>query len=216
MPKHSGKWISYLRVSTDRQGASGLGLEAQRAAVLAYLNGGKWTLAAEFVEIESGKRSDRAQLAAALAACKKLKAKLVVAKLDRLSRNVAFISALMDSCVEFVAADMPHANRLTVHILAAVAEHEREAISARTTAALQAAKARGVKLGGPKLAQAAKLGQQANKANADRFAANVLPVIEQVKASGATSLRAVAAALTARGVPTARGGDWNAMRRGAP
>jgi DNA invertase Pin-like site-specific DNA recombinase len=147
MPRHSGKWVCYLRVSTDRQGQSGLGLEAQRKAVLDFRNGGQWKLADEFVEVESGKRSDRPQLAAALA-CKRLKARLVVAKLDRLARNVAFISRLMERGVEFVAADMPFANKLTIHILAAVAEHEREAISARTKAALAAAKARGVKLGG--------------------------------------------------------------------
>jgi DNA invertase Pin-like site-specific DNA recombinase len=204
--------VGRMRVSTDKQGASGLGIEAQRQAVLDYLNGGRWTLTQEFIEVESGKRSDRPQLVAALAACKKQKAKLVIAKLDRLARNVHFISGLMDAGVEFVACDMPHANKLTIHILAAVAEHEREAISARTKAALAAAKARGKKLGGPKLAIAAKLGSKANKAAADRFAANVLPVILQVKASGATSLRAVAAALTARGVPTARGGDWNAAQ----
>jgi DNA invertase Pin-like site-specific DNA recombinase len=144
MAKHSGKWVSYLRVSTDKQGESGLGIEAQRKAVETYLNGGSWTLAQEFVEVESGKRSNnRPQLAAALAACKKLKAKLVVAKLDRLARNVAFISKLMESGVEFVACDFPHANKLTIHILAAVAEHERELISSRTKAALAAAKERG-------------------------------------------------------------------------
>src|SRR5271156_2930057 len=114
MPRHSGKWVSYLRVSTDRQGQSGLGLEAQRKAVLDYLNGGRWKLAEEFVEVESGKRNNRLQLAAALAACKRLKARLVVAKLDRLARNVAFISRLMESGVEFVAADMPHANKMTL------------------------------------------------------------------------------------------------------
>jgi DNA invertase Pin-like site-specific DNA recombinase len=124
---------------------------SQRKAVADYLNGGKWTLAAEFVEIESGKRSDnRPQLAAALAACKKQRAKLVVAKLDRLSRNMAFIATMMDSGVEFVAVDNPHATRLTLHILAAVAEHERTLISQRTKAALVAAKAIGRKLGGPK------------------------------------------------------------------
>jgi DNA invertase Pin-like site-specific DNA recombinase len=227
MAKHSGKWVSYLRVSTDRQGESGLGIEAQREAVLAYLNGGKWTLAQEFVETESGKRSDnRPQLAAALAACKKLKAKLVVAKLDRLSRNLAFIAALMESGIDFVACDNPHANKLTIHILAAVAEHEREAISARTKAALGALKARLAtegpvvtrngktltKLGGPKQALAAERGAKANKTAADKFAANVLPIIAKVRASGATSLRAVAAALTERGIPTARGGDWNAAQ----
>jgi DNA invertase Pin-like site-specific DNA recombinase len=189
---------------------SGLGIEAQRKAVTDYLNGGSWTLAQEFIEVESGKRSDRLELAKALAACKKLKAKLVVAKLDRLSRNVAFISKLMESGVEFVACDMPHANKLTVHILAAVAEHEREMISSRTKAALAAAKARGKKLGGPKQAIAAKLGAEANKEAANKFAANVVPIIHQVKASGATSLRAVAAALTARGIPTPRGREWSA------
>jgi DNA invertase Pin-like site-specific DNA recombinase len=220
MVKHSGKWVSYLRVSTDRQGASGLGLEAQRKAVTDYLNGGRWQLAAEFVEVESGKRSNnRPQLAAALAACKKQKAKLVIAKLDRLARNVHFISGLMEAGVEFVACDMPHANKLTIHILAAVAEHEREAISARTKAALAAIKARGRKLGGPKQALAAKLGATANREAADRFAANTLPIVRQIQASGVTTLRGIAAALAARGVPTARGGDWtpvqvsNLMRR---
>jgi DNA invertase Pin-like site-specific DNA recombinase len=115
----------------------------------------------------------------------------------------------MDSGVEFVAVDNPHATRLTLHILAAVAEHERAMISERTKAALTAAKARGKKLGGPKLATATKLG---NAANADRFAANVAPIIRQVQKSGATTLRAVAAALAARGVPTARGGEWNAAQ----
>ena len=130
MTAHRGKFVAYYRVSTDRQGQSGLGLEAQRNAVLDYLNGGSWTLVGEFTEVEIGKHADRPQLAAALAACKKQKAKLVIAKLDRLSRNLAFIAALMDSGVEFVAADNPHANKLTIHILAAVAQHEREAISA--------------------------------------------------------------------------------------
>jgi DNA invertase Pin-like site-specific DNA recombinase len=116
----------------------------------------------------------------------------------------------MESGVEFVACDMPHANKLTVHILAAVAEHEREMISSRTKAALAAAKARGKKLGGPKQAIAAKLGAEANKEAAKKFAANVVPIIHQVKASGATSLRAVAAALTARGIPTPRGREWSA------
>jgi DNA invertase Pin-like site-specific DNA recombinase len=212
MPTHSGKWVSYLRVSTDKQGASGLGLEAQRKAVADYLNGGKWTLAVEFVEIESGRRSDRPQLAAALAACKKHKAKLVVAKLDRLARNVAFTAKLMESGVEFIATDMPFANKLTIHILAAVAEHEREAISDRTRQALAAAKARGMKLGGPKLADAQRNGSQANRAKADQFAANTKPVIEQMRRSGITSLREIAAALNARGVPTARGGVWTPVQ----
>ena len=210
MPKHSGNWVSYLRVSTDRQGKSGLGLEAQRKAVHDYLNGGNWKLAAEFVEVESGRRNDRPQLAAALAACKKLKAKLVIAKLDRLARNVNFVSGLMETGVEFIAADMPFANKLTIHILAAVAEHEREAISARTKAALAAAKARGVKLGGPKLRLAQLNGARANKAEADRFAANALPIIREAQKAGASSLRAIAKVLNDRGVRTARGGKWAA------
>jgi DNA invertase Pin-like site-specific DNA recombinase len=212
MPKHTGRWISYLRVSTQAQGKSGLGLEAQRAAVEAFLNGGRWTLASEYVEVESGKRNDRPELAKALAACKRLKARLVVAKLDRLARNVHFTSGLMESGVDFVAADMPFANKLTIHILSAVAEHEREMISQRTKAALAAVKAKGKKLGGPKLAEARLLGHAANRKAADRFAANVRPIISEIRKSGATSLRKIAAALQARGVPTARNGQWSAMQ----
>src|SRR5262249_55450711 len=138
-----GKFIAYYRVSTDRQGKSGLGLDAQRKAVVDYLDGGKWTLLDEFTEIESGKRNDRPELEKALAACKKHRAKLVIAKLDRLSRNLAFIAVLMDRKVDFVCCDNPTATKFTIHILAAVAEHERDAISARTKAALAAAKANG-------------------------------------------------------------------------
>src|SRR4051795_2710509 len=135
----TGKFVAYYRVSTQKQGASGLGLDAQRKAVADYLNGGRWSLVAEFTEIESGKRNDRPELAKALATCKRQKAKLVIAKLDRLSRNLAFIATLMDSGVEFIAVDNPHANKLTIHILAAVAQHEREMIAQRTREALQAA-----------------------------------------------------------------------------
>jgi DNA invertase Pin-like site-specific DNA recombinase len=214
MPGHRGKFVAYYRVSTDKQGESGLGLEAQRKAVETYLNGRSWTLVAEFEETESGKRSDnRPQLAAAIATCKKLKAKLVIAKLDRLSRNVAFISTLMDSGVEFVAADMPHANKLTIHILAAVAEHEREAISARTKAALAVVKERlaleGKKLGSPKLAETRALGHAANRAKAAKFAANVLPIVREIQAAGALTSRAIAQAMNDRGVRTARGGEWH-------
>jgi DNA invertase Pin-like site-specific DNA recombinase len=214
MPKpgkpHSGKWVAYYRVSTDRQGKSGLGLDAQRKAVADYLNGGSWTLGAEYTEVESGKRTDnRPQLAAALATCKRLRAKLVVAKLDRLSRNVAFISALLNSGVEFVAADMPHANKMTLQVLAVFAEHERDMISARTKQALAAARERGVKLGGPNIAEAAKLGAASNRANADRFAANTLPIIHEIQASGVTTLRGIAHALNARGVRSARGTPWS-------
>jgi DNA invertase Pin-like site-specific DNA recombinase len=142
-----GRFVAHYRVSTEKQGRSGLGLEAQRGAVEAFLNGGSWKLVAEFTEIESGKRADRPKLAEAVKAAKKHKATLVIAKLDRLSRNVAFIANLMEAGVDFVAVDMPHANKLTIHILSAVAEHEREMISQRTRAALAAAKSRGVRLG---------------------------------------------------------------------
>src|SRR2546430_16786118 len=215
MPPHQGKFIAYFRVSTDNQGKSGLGLEAQRKAVLDYLNGGRWSLMQEFVEIESGKHNDRPQLTAALAACKKHRAKLVIAKLDRLSRNLAFIAALMESGVEFVAVDNPHATKLTVHIWAAVAEHEREMISERTRAALRAAKARGTRLGNPQPAKAAQRGTAAVKANARQFAANVLPIIEEIERAGITSHNAIAAKLNERNVRTARGGKWTHVQVGA-
>src|SRR5580704_5880269 len=150
------RFVPYYRVSTARQGQSGLGLEAQQKAVRDFLNGGAWEIVAEFVEVESGKKADRPELARALDACRKHKAKLVIAKLDRLSRNLALIATLMDAGVEFIAVDNPHANKLTLHILAAVAEHEREAISERTKAALAAAKARGTRLGTPDPAHALK------------------------------------------------------------
>ena len=138
-----GKFVAYYRVSTEKQGISGLGLEAQRTAVTDFLNGGRWKLVGEFKEVESGKKNDRPALAKALAACRVHGATLIIAKLDRLARNVAFISNLMEAGVEFTAVDFPQANRLTVHILAAVAEHEAAMISARTKAALAAAKAHG-------------------------------------------------------------------------
>jgi DNA invertase Pin-like site-specific DNA recombinase len=207
MTAHRGKFIAYYRVSTDRQGKSGLGLEAQRQAVETYLNGGSWTLVAEFVEVESGNHSDRPQLAAALGACKKHRAKLVIAKLDRLSRNLAFIATLMDSGVEFIAVDNPHANKLTIHILAAVAQHEREMIAQRTKDALQAAKARGKRLGNPKLGEARERAFEAHRQAAER-----LPVIQQIQASGVQSFRGVARALTARGIKTSRGGEWSAVQ----
>jgi DNA invertase Pin-like site-specific DNA recombinase len=146
-PSIDAKFVAYYRV-TQRQGRSGLGLDAQRKAVADHLNGGGWRIVAEFTEIESGKRSDRPKLAEALKACRVLGATLIIAKLDRLARNVHFISGLMESGVDFTAVDFPQANRLTVHILAAVAEHEAKLISERTKPALAAAKARGVKLGG--------------------------------------------------------------------
>ena len=215
MSAHYGKFIAYFRVSTDRQGKSGLGLDAQREAVMNYLNGGRWTLVGEFTEVESGKRADRPELGNALAACKKQKAKLVIAKLDRLSRNLAFIAALMESGVEFVAVDNPHATKLTIHILAAVAEHERDLISERTKAALQAAKARGKVLGSKNIAEVGKLGAAAVKANARRFAANVQPIIKEIMRAGATSHNAIAQKLNERNVKTARGGRWTHVQVGA-
>jgi DNA invertase Pin-like site-specific DNA recombinase len=206
-----GNFVAYYRVSTERQGQSGLGLEAQRAAVANYLNGVSWKLLAEFTEVESGKRSDRAQLRAAQAACKKHKATLVIAKLDRLSRNVHFLSGLMEAGTKFVAVDNPTANKLTIHILAAVAEDERERISERTRVALVAAKARGVKLGNPRLSEACAGLNEARKQAADAFAANVLPIIREIRASGVT-LRGVAKALSALGIKTARGGAWTAVQ----
>ena len=190
----TGNFIAYFRVSTDRQGQSGLGLDAQRKGVMDYLNGGNWKLVDEYTEVESGKRIDRPELADALDACKREKAKLVIAKLDRLARNVHFISGLMESGVDFVAADMPEANKLTVHIMAAMAEYEREQISDRTKKALAAVKARGKKLGWsmPSRRQeqlkASRKGVKSNIAHADLFAENTLPIIREVQAAGITTL----------------------------
>jgi DNA invertase Pin-like site-specific DNA recombinase len=214
----NGRYVSYLRVSTQRQGKSGLGLEAQREAVETYLNGGRWTLVQEVVEVESGKRNDRPKLADALRLCRLRKATLIIAKLDRLARNVHFISGLMESGVDFVAVDFPQANRLTVHILAAVAEHEAVAISARTKAALAATKARGTKLGGRRWAVetvAAKgnaASATARALRASKRASDVLPVVESIKASGAKSLRQIAAALNEQGIATPRGRQWSAVQ----
>jgi DNA invertase Pin-like site-specific DNA recombinase len=148
MSRHTGNFVAYYRVSTDKQGASGLGLEAQQAAVQSYLNGGRWRLVAEFTEVESGKRNNRPRLAEALAVCRRRKATLVIAKLDRLARNVHFISGLLETGVNFVATDCPNDDRFMLHIRAAIAEDEARKISNRTKAALAAAKARGVELGG--------------------------------------------------------------------
>jgi len=172
-------------------------------------------LIGEFTEIESGKRNERPELERALAICKRHKARLVIAKPDRLSRNLAFIATLMDSGVEFVAVDNPHANKLTIHILAAVAQHEREMIAQRTKDALLAAKARGVTLGNPKLADVRNRAVASVKADADRFAKNVAPIIREIQSSGVTSHRGVARALNSRGIATARGGEWTAVQVGS-
>jgi DNA invertase Pin-like site-specific DNA recombinase len=215
----TGKFISYLRVSTVRQGVSGLGLEAQREAVAQYLNGGSWSLAQEVVEVESGKRNDRPAIAEALRLCRLHRATLIIAKLDRLARNVHFISSLMEAGVEFVACDFPQANRLTVHILAAVAEHEASMISARTTAALAAAKTRGKRLGGLRgkpermKAMASKgnvASAKARKTSAAKRTADLLPVIKGLQAEGISTLLGIANELNRRGISAPRGGEWAA------
>jgi DNA invertase Pin-like site-specific DNA recombinase len=206
-------FVAYYRVSTAKQGQSGLGLEAQREAVERHVRSVQGSILAEYIEIESGKKNDRPEVARAISACRARRATLVIAKLDRLARNVAFVSNLMEAGVEFVACDNPFATRLTIHILAAVAEHEREMISARTTAALAAAKARGVRLGNPALragdAVAARRANAARVAQADQHAADVLPYITAARSAGAASLAEVARALTARGIRTPAGGlEW--------
>ena len=199
-------FVAYYRVSTDKQGKSGLGLDAQRKAVVDYLNGGTWKLAAEFTEIESGKKSDRPELARALAAAKRSKATLVIAKLDRLARNVHFISGLMETKVKFVAVDMPEATPFMLHIYAAVAEQEARAISVRTKAGLAIAKARGVKLG----KTGAEILAPKYRAEAQARAEQLAPVIRQLKQDG-FSMRGIAAELDRRKVETPRGGTWHPM-----
>lgn len=197
------KFCSYLRVSTRRQGQSGLGLEAQRETVLRYMRETDGELLEEFVEVETGRADDRPVLRAALARCKQLKATLVIAKLDRISRNVAFIAGLMNSGVEFRALDAPYANRFMLHILAAVAEHEREQISARTKAALAAAKARGVQLGrhGQVLADQ-------NRARAREFARSLSPELAEVLLERPNTFLEIANGLNARDVRSAEGSRW--------
>lgn len=210
-----GRFVSYLRVSTAQQGRSGLGLEAQRQAVADYLNGGNWQLVHEVVEIESGKRSDRPRLTEALRLCRLHNATLVIAKLDRLSRDAHFLLGLEKAGVDFVAADMPSANRLTVGIMAMVADEERRMISKRTKDALAAAKARGRKLGGNRgnLAAVAHKGRAISlatrQAKAQSRAADLAPIIEELRAAGAVSLRQIAAGLNAKEIRTARGGAWS-------
>lgn len=196
------RYVAYYRVSTAKQGASGLGLEAQQAAVLAHCH---TQPLASFTEVESGKRNDRPQLAAALAVAKKERATLVIAKLDRLARNVAFIANLMESGVEIVAVDMPTATRFTLHIMAAVAEQEAKAISDRTKAALAAAKARGVRLGTP---DTSRLAREA-RAGADAYASTLTATLEELRLQGIYSVREITAALNARGIRTRRGSQWH-------
>jgi DNA invertase Pin-like site-specific DNA recombinase len=218
MQMAQGAFVAYYRVSTARQGRSGLGLEAQRRAVTDFLNGGSWELLAEFVEVESGKADDRPQLEQALATCELSGATLVVAKLDRLSRNLAFLAKLQESGARFVAADMPEANELTIHIMAAVAQAERKAISTRTKEALAAAKARGVRLGGNRgniddLRKGPARSAEVRARQARERALKVRRQIQAMAAGGdARSLRQIAAALNDRGITAPRGGKWHAAQ----
>jgi DNA invertase Pin-like site-specific DNA recombinase len=209
-----GRFVAYYRVSTAKQGASGLGLEAQRKAVVDYLDGGNWTLLSEHAEVESGKNADRPALAKALQDCRLRKATLVIAKLDRLSRDLHFLLGLEKAGVDFVAVDMPNANRLTVRLMAVIAQEEREMISARTKAALAAAKARGVKLGGRRPNHRnvdPSLGMAARIEAADEFARCVGPVIAELRQAG-MSFRQIVAELMRRGIRGARGGRWTAIK----
>lgn len=217
----SGKFISYLRVSTDKQGRSGLGIEAQREAVTSYLNGGRWNLVAEYVEVETGKRSDRPKLAAALSHAKAIGAKLVFAKLDRLTRNVDLLRSLVASDVDLVFCDLPNVppgpmGRFLLTQMAAVAELEAGLIGERTKKALAAAKARGVKLGNPNGARALKGKQTGNaeavakiKEKAAQRAMGLQGIVEGIKRSGITSVRAIAEELNRQGVLSPRGGAWH-------
>ena len=212
----AGAFVSYLRVSTERQGRSGLALEAQRQAVADFLAGGSWRHVAELVEVESGSRDNRPRLSEAMALCRLHGATLVIAKLDRLSRDAAFLLNLQKAGVRFVAADMPEANELVVGIMAVVAQTERKMISARTKAALAAAKARGVRLGKPENLSNREAGQVRGRAQQARRveerAQDLAPMIARVRAEGAVSLRQIAAALNVRSIPAARGGAWSAAQ----
>ncbi len=213
-------YVAYMRVSTAKQGRSGLGLEAQRAAITGFLREGDRLLSPEFVETESGKHDNRPELAKALNRCKLTGATLLVAKLDRLSRNVAFIATLQDAGVRFVAADMPEANELTIHVMAAMAQHERKAISKRTKEALAAAKARGKQLGGwrsrkdgnPREAVDHRLGTLARQERAAEFNGRVSQAIAEMQADGASSMAEIARRLNDEGIRTRRGGQWQATQ----
>lgn len=202
-------YVAYYRVSTEKQGASGLGLQAQEDAVKRFVSLDD-KIIASFTEVESGRNPQRPQLAEALSVCRKMKATLLIAKLDRLSRSVAFIANLLEdtsrSKVSFVATDNPHANKLTLHILSAVAEEEARAISDRTRAALAAAKARGVKLGGDR---GYRPDNTKMKQEALRRARAVLPVVKDIQKHGITSLKGIATELNTRGLKTSSGKQWS-------
>ncbi|UZF93188.1 recombinase family protein [Bosea sp. NBC_00550] len=209
--------VGYIRVSTAQQGRSGLGIEAQRAAIARFAEAEGFEIVGEHVEVETGKGSDaldrRPQLAAALAEARRHKCAVVVAKLDRLSRDVAFVAGLMAQRIPFIVTELgADADPFMLHIYAALAEKERALIAARTKAALAAAKAKGAKLGNrTNLAEAQAKGAATGRANADRFAAALLPMIRDARSSGA-SLRAIADMLNARGVQTSRKGKWAATQ----
>ncbi len=207
--------VAYYRVSTARQGRSRLGIEAQKTAVQRFAAAEGYDLVGEHVEVETGKGADaldrRPELAAALARARKLKCPVLVAKLDRLSRDVHFISGLMAHRVPFIVAELgADADPFMLHLYAALAEKERALISARTKAALAAKKAAGAKLGNPRAAETIGKAHAANRAAANQFAANILPIIREIQAAGQTTLREIAASLNARGVRTVRGGRWGA------
>lgn len=203
-------FIAYYRVSTLIQGRSGLGLEAQREAVKRYVSSVNGSLLAEYQEVESGGKAERPQLQAALRHCRANRAMLVIAKLDRLARSVHFIAQLMDSGVEFIAADMPTANKLTIHIIAAMAEYERDVISQRTKASLRAAKQRGIRLGNPNVAALSVKGVEQRRNQANTFALKLMPTIDGLRANGIKTYAKVAEALAATGIKSQRGGAWTA------
>jgi DNA invertase Pin-like site-specific DNA recombinase len=235
MAEHTGKFVAYYRVSTDSQGQRGLGIEAQRQAVATFLNGGDWRLVDSFTEVESGTRSDRPELAKALAACRAHRATLVIAKLDRLSRNAAFLLQLRDAGVDIVCADMPEANRLMIGIMAMIAEHEAEAISARTKAALDVIKTEIAETGryttkagrvitslgnggrpiSPDSARRlVAAGAEARTAQSHRRAADLMPIIERIRTEGVTSATGIARVLNEEKIPTPRGkvGTWQPVQ----
>jgi DNA invertase Pin-like site-specific DNA recombinase len=218
-PAHRGKFVSYLRVSTDKQGADGYGIEAQRSAVATYLNGGAWTMLKEFVEVESGKVNGRPQLEKALQLAKVSGARLVIAKLDRLSRNAAFLLQLRDAGVKFVAADMPEATDTVIGIMAVIAQDERERISQRTKDGLAEAKKRGVRLGNPNGAAPLRRAGKGNvaavaalRAQADAHARDLEPIVADIVKAGTTSHRGIAAELNEREIPSPRGRAWNEIQ----
>lgn len=212
MAPHNNKFVAYYRVSTDRQGKSGLGLDAQRAAVIAHIGGAE--LVAEFTEVESGRKNDREQLAHALSLAKRTKATLVIAKLDRLARNVHFISGLLESGVPFVCADMPEADRTFLQMMAVFAEWEARKISERTKAALAQVKAQGRKLGSPTPELGSAAGIAKIQAKADKYADRVGPLVRDIiSKTGAKTLREIAEVLESRGIETPRGGCvWHASQ----